>query len=116
MSGRKSITGNAEREALQKNANFSKGGIVYADYVTTVSDTYAQEIKMPFYGESLDGLMRARSNSLEGIVNGIDYNEYNPETDPFIIQHYNAKNFRKEKTKNKTNILNSLLIVNSLEF
>ena len=37
-------------------------------------------------GESLDGLMRARSNSLEGIVNGIDYNEYNPETDPFIIQ------------------------------
>lgn len=83
------------------DANYLKGGIVYADYITTVSDTYAEEIKMPFYGEGLDGLMRARSNCLEGIVNGIDYNEYNPETDPFIIQHYNAKNFRKEKAKNK---------------
>ena len=44
------------------DANFLKGGIVYADYVTTVSNTYADEIKMPFYGEKLDGLMRARSN------------------------------------------------------
>lgn len=56
---------------------------------------------MPFYGERLDGLMRARSNSLVGIVNGLDYNEYNPETDPFIYQHYNIQNFRKEKIKNK---------------
>ena len=56
---------------------------------------------MPFYGENLDGLMRARSNCLYGIVNGIDYNEYNPETDPFIPQHYNARTFRKEKVKNK---------------
>lgn len=56
---------------------------------------------MPFYGEKLDGLMRARSNCLRGIVNGIDYNEYNPETDPFIAKTYNAKNFRKEKVKNK---------------
>ena len=99
------------------DANYLKGGIVYADYVTTVSDTYAQEIKMPFYGESLDGLMRARSNSLEGIVNGIDYNEYNPETDPFIIQHYNAKNFRKEKTKNKTALQQELgMEVNEKKF
>jgi starch synthase len=63
------------------DANFLKGGIVYADYVTTVSDTYAEEIKMPFYGEGLDGLMRARSNDLVGIVNGIDYEEYNPQTE-----------------------------------
>ena len=66
------------------DANFLKGGIVYADAITTVSDTYAEEIKTPFYGERLDGLMRARSNSLRGIVNGIDYQEYNPETDPLI--------------------------------
>ena len=83
------------------DANYLKGGIVYADAITTVSETYAEEIKQPFYGEHLDGLMRARANSLRGIVNGIDYNEYNPETDTFIAQQYNARNFRKEKVKNK---------------
>lgn len=83
------------------DANYLKGGIVYADYVTTVSRTYAEEIKMPFYGEGLDGLMRARSNSLCGIVNGIDYEEWNPETDKFLVKNYNAVNFRKEKAKNK---------------
>ena len=85
-----------------RDANYLKGGIVYADAITTVSNTYAEEIKTPFYGEGLDGLMRARSNSLRGIVNGIDYDEYNPETDPNIFKRYNAKNFRKEKVKNKT--------------
>lgn len=83
------------------DANYLKGGITYADYVTTVSDTYAEEIKMPFYGEGLDGLLRARSMSLRGIVNGIDYDEYNPETDKMIAYNYNAMNFRKEKIKNK---------------
>lgn len=83
------------------DANYLKGGIVYSDWITTVSRTYAEEIKTPFYGERLDGLMRARSNCLSGIVNGIDYDEYNPETDSFIEQKYNARNFRKEKIKNK---------------
>ena len=46
------------------NGNYLKGGIVYADMVTTVSDTYAEEIKTPFFGEGLDGLLRARSNCL----------------------------------------------------
>lgn len=83
------------------DANYLKGGIVYADAITTVSDTYAEEIKVPFYGEGLDGLMRARANSLRGIVNGIDYDVFNPETDPMINYHYNIRNFRKEKIKNK---------------
>lgn len=83
------------------DANYLKGGITYADTVTTVSRTYAEEIKTPYYGEGLDGLMRARSNSLLGIVNGIDYEEYDPFTDPLIPFHYDAKNFRKEKVKNK---------------
>ena len=83
------------------DANLLKGGIVYADKVTTVSDTYAEEIKVPFYGERLDGLMNAKSNSLSGIVNGIDYDEYNPETDPWLTANYNVDNFRKEKVKNK---------------
>ena len=56
---------------------------------------------MPFYGEGLDGLMRARAGDLRGIVNGIDYDEFNPETDKLIAQPYNARNFRKEKGKNK---------------
>ena len=86
---------------LFKDANLLKGGLVYADAITTVSNTYAEEIKTPFYGEQLDGLLRARSNSLRGIVNGIDYDEFNPETDPNIEFKYNAVNFRKEKVKNK---------------
>ncbi len=84
-----------------KDANLLKGGIVFADAVTTVSDTYAEEIKTAFYGEGLDGLLRARSNDLRGIVNGIDYTEFNPETDKHIVRPYNAVNFRKEKVKNK---------------
>lgn len=91
-----------------KDANLLKGGIVFADAVTTVSDTYAEEIKTPFYGEGLDGLLRARSNDLRGIVNGIDYSEFNPETDSFITNPYNAMNFRKEKVKNKRALQNEL--------
>lgn len=84
-----------------RDANLLKGGLVYADAITTVSDTYAEEIKTPFYGESLDGLLRARAHDLRGIVNGIDYDDFNPETDKCIEHNYNAVNFRKEKVKNK---------------
>ena len=85
-----------------RDANYLKGGIVYADRVTTVSNSYAEEIKMPFYGEKLDGLMNARANCLSGIVNGIDYEEFDPDTDTNIVRNYSAENFRKEKVKNKT--------------
>jgi starch synthase len=99
------------------DANYLKGGIAYSDIVTTVSDTYANEIKTEFYGEGLDGLMRARSNSLYGIVNGIDYDEYNPETDKMIEYNYNAENFRKEKIKNKRALQKQLgLEVNDKKF
>lgn len=98
----------ADKLEAYKDGNMLKGGIVYADAVTTVSQTYAEEIKMPFYGEGLDGLMRARSNSLRGIVNGIDYTDFNPETDKFIAQQYNAQNFRKEKVKNKRDLQEQL--------
>lgn len=92
-------------EAYQ-DGNCLKGGLVYADAITTVSDTYAEEIKMPFFGEGLDGLLSARTNDLRGIVNGIDYAEYNPKTDPYLAQRYDAKNFRKEKIKNKRELQN----------
>ena len=91
-----------------KDANMLKGGLVYADAITTVSNTYAEEIKTPFFGEGLDGLLAARSHDLRGIVNGIDYHEYNPETDTYIKKQYNVENFRREKIKNKRDLQEQL--------
>lgn len=93
---------------FNKDANMLKGGLVYADYITTVSETYAEEIKYPFYGEKLDGLLRARSASLRGIVNGIDYNVFNPEDDKAIFSEYNSKSFKKKKSVNKTKLQEEL--------
>ncbi len=90
------------------DANFLKGGIVYADYVTTVSETYVEEVKTPFYGERLDKLLWARSNCFCGILNGIDYQEYDPETDPAIPFHFNAETFRKEKVRDKMELQREL--------
>ena len=81
----------ADKMEAYGDANMLKGGLVYADRITTVSETYAREIQMPFYGENLDGLLRARSNVLSGIVNGIDYEEYNPETDKKFLQTITLK-------------------------
>jgi len=89
---------------FQKDANMLKGGLVYADYITTVSDTYAQEIQTPYYGEGLDGLLSARHFDMQGIVNGIDYDIYNPETDPKLFVNYNRDNFRKKKSENKVKL------------
>ncbi|MGI5932545.1 MAG: glycogen synthase, partial [Eubacterium sp.] len=85
-----------------KDANMLKGGLVYADYITTVSESYAGEIQMDYYGEGLNGLLSARHFDLQGIVNGIDYDVYNPETDPYIYKNYSVDNFRKIKKENKT--------------
>lgn len=65
-------------------------GITWADLVTTVSETYAKEILTPEYGEGLDHLLRYRRKDLVGIVNGIDYEEYNPEKDPYIPTRFGA--------------------------
>ena len=91
-----------------KNGNLLKGGVVYSDAITTVSNTYAEEIKTELYGEGLDGLLRARSNALRGIVNGIDYTEWDPEHDRKITKCYNARNFRKEKVNNKIQLQKDL--------
>lgn len=84
-----------------KDANLLKGGLVFADAITTVSNTYAEEIKTDFYGEGLNGLLNARAHDLRGIVNGIDYDEYDPAKDKLITANYDAVTFRKEKIKNK---------------
>ncbi len=93
---------------FQKDANMLKGGLVYADYITTVSDTYAQEIQSPYYGEGLNGLLSARHFDMQGIVNGIDYKVYDPETDPKIYTNYNVGNFRKKKSTNKERLQEEL--------
>lgn len=72
-------------------ASFMKGGLAFSDHISTVSPTYAQEIQEPYYGERLDGLLRARSGDLTGILNGINPAEYNPEDDMWIEDHFNAK-------------------------
>lgn len=65
-------------------------GIIHADRVNTVSDTYAKEILTPEYGAGLDGLLRARSAVVSGIVNGIDYDEFNPRTDAALPSHFDV--------------------------
>ena len=71
-------------------ANFMKAGIVFADKVTTVSPNYAREICRPEGGRGLDGILRARGADFSGIVNGIDTQEYDPETDKLIEKNYSA--------------------------
>ena len=85
-----------------------KGGLVYADYITTVSDTYAQEIQTEYYGEGLNGLLSARHFDMQGIVNGIDYTTYNPQTDSKIYMNYDASSFRKKKYVNKERLQEEL--------
>lgn len=91
----------ADKLECYKDANLLKGGLVFADTITTVSNSYAEEIKSDFYGEGLNGLLCARSNDLRGIINGIDYEEFNPANDKLIASNYKKENFRKEKIKNK---------------
>ena len=80
--------------------SFMKGGLVYADRVTTVSPTYAEEIQTPDAGNGLDGLLRHRQAVLSGILNGIDADEWNPGTDKHIAQTYNRRTLtNKEKNK-----------------
>jgi starch synthase len=70
--------------------NYLKGGIVSADAITTVSPTYAQEIQTPEFGHGLEGVLVARRNALTGILNGVDYGEWSPDSDAFIAARYSA--------------------------
>jgi starch synthase len=81
-------------EKLEQNdqVNFLKGGIVYSDAVTTVSRTYAEEIKTAEFGNGLEGALQQRSGDLFGILNGVDYEEWDPAIDPNIAAHYTADN------------------------
>ncbi|OUQ77284.1 glycogen synthase [Flavonifractor sp. An100] len=90
--------------ALQQNwvdANMLKGGLAYADRITTVSGTYASEIQTAEYGENLEDHLRYHSGKLRGIVNGIDYGMWNPETDPALAVNYGLGSVLEHKMENK---------------
>ncbi|GFR35529.1 glycogen synthase GlgA [Thermobrachium celere] len=80
--------------------SFMKGGIIYSDKVTTVSPTYTEEVKTPFYGEGLHGLLAGISYKFTGILNGVDYDVYNPKTDDNIYVKYDIHSIENKK-KNK---------------
>ncbi len=90
--------------------SFIKGGILYADQVTTVSPTYAKEIQTEMYGAGLDVLLKLHSNKLSGIINGINEDEWNPTSDKFINIVYSSKTLEL-KTENKTALQKELNLV-----
>ncbi len=91
-----------------KDANLLKGGLVYADKITTVSETYAGEITTPYYGEGLNPLLYARRGDLRGIVNGISYDDWNPLRDDFIYEKYSKRDVFSKKKLNKTKLQEEL--------
>jgi len=81
--------------------NFMKCGIVCADKITTVSDTYSKEILYDYFGQGLSGILKMREQDLLGIVNGIDYDDFNPKEDEKIAYNYSLYNYLKGKRTNK---------------
>lgn len=97
-------SGNIRHDGL---VNYMKAGIMYSDIINTVSETYAEEIKTRYYGEGLDYILRMRDNDLYGILNGIDYDEFNPADDKRIYYNYDKDNL-EDKYKNKLKLQKDL--------
>ncbi|APT76310.1 glycogen synthase [Marinitoga sp. 1135] len=87
--------------------NFLKGGILFSDIINTVSKTYAEEIQTEEYGYKLDGVLKVRNNDLYGIINGVDYEKINPETDKNIPYNFSKENL-ENKYKNKLSLQKEL--------
>lgn len=94
---------NPEGLEFHNMLSFIKGGLIYADHITTVSPTYALEIQTPTFGYGLEGLLKHRKDYLSGIINGIDIDLWNPEIDPLITHHYSAASL-PEKQYNKSEL------------
>ncbi|MBU1144289.1 MAG: glycogen synthase [Firmicutes bacterium] len=88
--------------------NFLKSGIVCADYITTVSKTYAEEILTDYFGYGLQKLLKSRKESLQGILNGVSYKDFNPMTDTFIAKNYDVDTVKKGKRENKLKLYEEL--------
>ena len=92
------------KDALKQgyeDANMLKGGLTYSNMITTVSGTYAAEIQSPFYVEKLDAHLRYHSGKLRGIINGIDYDMWDPSKDELLAAPYDLSNVLENKKKNK---------------
>ncbi len=94
----------AEGIEFHGGISFLKAGIVYADMLTTVSKRYSHEIQTQEYGQGFEGLLQSRSKDLYGVVNGVDYKEYDPRLDPFIVVNY-TKDEIEEKHVCKQDLL-----------
>jgi len=94
------------------NVNFLKGGLVYSDYITTVSRKYSQEIQTTEFGFGLEGVLRDRAATVTGILNGVDYDEWSPENDKFIAARYSPTDLAG-KAKCKQDLLASFGIQNA---
>jgi starch synthase len=97
------------------NVNYLKGGILFADYLTTVSRRYAKEIQIPEYGAALDGVVRSRADRLVGILNGADYSIWSPEADTYIAQNYSMHNLEGKKVCKKNLLETFQLPVENME-
>jgi len=94
------------------NVNFLKGGLVYSDFITTVSRKYSQEIQTTEFGFGLEGVLRDRAATVTGILNGVDYDEWSPENDKFTAARYSAKDLAG-KAKCKQDLLSAFGVQNA---
>lgn len=90
------------------NVNFLKGGIIFSDYINTVSKSYSLEILTPQFGCGLEEVLKSKRDRIYGILNGIDYEEWNPEKDKDIYKNYSIKNFKEGKETNKKRLREEL--------
>jgi starch synthase len=88
--------------------NILKGGIIFADAITTVSPTYSREIQTKEWGCALDGVLRDRGRDIYGIINGLDYEAWNPQDDPFLDYPFSAANVNEQKLHNKVVVQSAL--------
>jgi starch synthase len=103
---------NPEQLEFYGNVNFLKGGIVFANRVSTVSEKYSQEIRTPEFGCGLEGILRKRAADLTGILNGVDYAKWNPAKDPWLVANYSVDNL-EGKRQCKIDLLNQFDILDS---
>ena len=92
--------------------NFLKGALTYSDYVTTVSRKYSQEIQTAEYGFGLEGVLRDRASTVTGILNGVDYNEWSPQTDKFVGAKYSPQDL-SGKAQDKQDLLDAFGVRNA---
>ncbi len=105
---------NPEGIEFWERINLMKAGIVYADVINTVSKKYSEEIQTPEYGYGLEGILRKRKEDLYGILNGVDYQEWDPSHDPYLIAHYGPDDLSGKK-ECKRDLLKEFKLPSSLE-